>query len=790
MSAPDRERSTASTIASHLGVMAIVSVLLGLLTAGLVIPFAGVVGLGARDVSRTMNDLPEELETNDLAQKTQVLDRRGNVIATLYDQNRITVGIDQISRKMLEAIVAIEDYRFYQHGALDLKGTVRALVTNQMDGGVVQGGSSITQQMVKMTLLDQADTKEEQKAATDDTYARKLKELRYAIAMEKQHSKDWILERYLNIAYFGDGAYGIQAAAKHYFNVNAKDLDYKQAALLAGLVKNPTAYDPTNTDNQPSIDRRNVVLERMAELGVIPQEKADRLQKQKLGLKVQKMNNGCVYSRAPFFCQYARAYLLQDPDLGRTVKDREKLINSGGLTIHTTIDLRMQRAADKSVSEHVYPTDQAIGALAMVEPKTGYVKATAQSRPMGSKARKGQTYLNYVVPKKYGNANGFQAGSTFKAFVLASAIEQGVPLTKQIPSPMSLTIPDYKFETCDGPYYGSGEWKVSNSTGGATSYDLYTGTQNSINTFFAQLEEETGICKPWRLAKKMGVNVPKPWTPAYVLGVTDTSPLELAEAYATFAGRGMHCDALPVTEIQNSSGETIKEYQPDCEQVMPSAVADAVNDVLKGVMEPGGFGQNIAPSIESAGKTGTINGNMAVWFMGYTPELATAAMIAGADRKGNWVTLNGQTVGPSYIYEAYGSTVAGPMWGDAMDVIQQYLDDVDFTAPSQGEIAGYLTEVPDVTGMTVDQATQTLEGEGFKAAVGYEVNSEIAEGTIAYTSPGAGSSFGAGDTITLYPSTGYVPPPPQSPSPEPKKDGKKGGKKGGGNGNGNGKNRR
>ena len=212
MSVPPDERLPASRIASHLGVMAIVAAVMGVVVAGLALPFAGVLGIGAKSLSHTVEDLPANLRTEPLAQQTTILDANGNPLASLYDENRINVPL-KISRNMVKAIVAIEDYRFYQHGALDLKGTLRALITNQANGGVVQGGSSITQQMVKLTLLDQAKTAKKRKAATADTYARKLKELRYAIAFEQNHSKDWILERYLNIAYFGDGAYGVQAAA-------------------------------------------------------------------------------------------------------------------------------------------------------------------------------------------------------------------------------------------------------------------------------------------------------------------------------------------------------------------------------------------------------------------------------------------------------------------------------------------------------------------------------------------------------------------------------------------------
>ncbi|MFL6108778.1 MAG: transglycosylase domain-containing protein, partial [Marmoricola sp.] len=245
MASTSPSRLTFRDVTSHVGVMIALSAVLGILVAGLVIPFAGALGAGAKSVSHSVKNLPEELETAPLAQRTRVLDSKGHLLATFYDENRVNVTLDKVAPIMRKAIVAIEDYRFYQHGAIDVKGTLRAFATNQANDGITQGGSSITQQMVKMTLLDQATTKAERKAATADTYQRKLKELRFAIGAEQQHSKDWILERYLNIAYFGDGAYGIQSAARHYFDKDASELDLGEAALLAGLVKNPVGYDPT-----------------------------------------------------------------------------------------------------------------------------------------------------------------------------------------------------------------------------------------------------------------------------------------------------------------------------------------------------------------------------------------------------------------------------------------------------------------------------------------------------------------------------------------------------------------
>ncbi len=785
MSARRTDKLKPASIISHLGVMVAVAAVMGVLVAGLAIPFAGVAGVGARDVARSMDKIPADLEAEPLPQRTRLVARNGATLATLYDENRVNVPLAKVAPIMRKAIISIEDYRFYQHGALDLKGTLRAFVTNEVNDGTVQGGSSITQQMVKMTLLNQADTEAEKAAATADTYERKIRELRYAIAFEEKYSKDWILERYLNIAYFGDGAHGIEAASRHYFSKPASKLSLRQAAMLAGLVKNPTGYDPTNDPKQAK-ERRNTVIARMLQLNVISASEAKRASESKLGLHVSPSRNGCVSSAAPFFCDYAVQYLLADKALGKTEEDRRRLLNSGGLTIKTTVDLRFQRATDRSVRSHVHPTDQAIGGLASVEPGTGEVRALSQSRPMGRNKKKGETYLNYVVPAKYGDANGFQAGSTFKVFVLASAIKQGIPLSTMIPSPQKITLPGASFKGCDGAIAGAEPWSPSNSTGAGT-FNLYTGTQKSVNTFFAQLEQRTGLCEPITLARKMGITVPdRDMVPPFTLGVTSTDPLSMAGAYATFAARGVHCDVRPVTEVLNSNGKTIASYPKNCEQLLPTATADAVNDILRGVQEPGGFGYPaLALNQPSAGKTGTINDNMAVWFMGYTPNLVTASMIAGANSKGEWITLNGQSLGGGYVATAFGSTVAGPMWGDAMKVIQKWLPDTDFSTPDPTAIQGRMVAVPSVYGYSPSQAAAILRRAGLNPVVGPQVNSGAGYGTVAFTSPGSGSQIGTGSTVTMYISNGT---PEPAPKPKPKNDGGGGGgndKPGNGRGRGN-----
>jgi len=666
--------------------MLAVAATIGLIVAGLAMPAVWLARVTLDEMADGTAGLPVVLDVEPLAQRSTVLDRNGQVVARLFDRNRVVVGLDEVDPVLVKAVLAIEDSRFYEHGGVDFRGTARALLNNIMSGGVVQGGSSITQQLVKMTLVEQATSRAEREDATASTYSRKVREVRFAVYLEQTHSKDWILERYLNTAYFGASAYGVEAAAERYFSRSASDLNLRQAALIAGLAKYPTRHDPLDTPAQ-AWTRRNVVVDRMAELGLITSQRAERIKARGLGLEVMPVPNGCVRSAAPFFCEYVRASLLRDPSLGRTEAEREDLLRTGGLTIHTTLDLRFQRAADGAARSRVFPTDDAIGALAMLEPGTGDVLAVAQSRPMGRDAQAGETFLNYAVPKKYGDANGFHAGSTFKAFVLAAAIRQGIPPTTRIHAPPQVEIPVRRFRTCGGYPLSDEVWSPENSTGSGV-YNLYTGTQESVNTFYAKLELRTGLCEPYRLARRMGIPLTDPSSqqvPSFTLGVVDVSPLTMAEAYATFAARGRHCTARPITRVTDADDNRLRRYPARCRQVLPPAVADVVNDVLRGVQEPGGFGHGAGLSLEqpSAGKTGTSQRNRSVWFIGYTPDLVAAAVLAGVDDAGRWKTLNRQVIGGEHVPAAFGSTHAGPIWGEAMKAVQRRLPDTDFVQPER-----------------------------------------------------------------------------------------------------------
>ena len=380
--------------------------------------------------------------------------------------------------------------------------------------------------------------------------------------------------------------------------------------------------------------------------------------------------------------------------------------------------------------------------------------------------------------------------------MLASAIRQGISLSTQIASPQQISIPESSYRVCDGPYASTGVWEPQNSTGAGT-FDLYSGTQQSVNTFFAQLELRTGLCAPYRLARSMGIDLDNPsgeMVPSFTLGVADVSPLEMAGAYATFAARGLHCTNRPVTEILNSRGKLLKAYPAKCEQVLPKDVADAVNDILRGVQEPGGFGYGAGLSLSqpSAGKTGTTSENKAVWFVGYTPNLAAASMIAGANQAGQPQRLDGNYIGGRYISfeSAAGSTLAGPQWADAMEVIQQWLPDRDFNAPDPRTITGQLVTVPSVYGYAPDEAAKILRDAGFYPSIGPMVDSGSPYGTVAFLDPASGSQVGSGSTVLIYISDGTPPPPPKPKPEESPRPGGGGGGTGGTPGGGDGNNGR
>jgi membrane peptidoglycan carboxypeptidase len=734
-----------------------VSVLSGALAAGLAIPFAGLAGFGTQNVAKSLQSLPQELQIDAVAEKSKIVAADGSWIANLFEENRIPVTLDQINPIMRKAIVAIEDDRFYEHGALDAKGTLRAMVRNQSQGSVQQGGSSITQQYVKMTLVDQAKTALEVKAATAETYQRKLTELRYAVAVEKQFTKDQILEKYLNLVNFGDGSYGVQAAAQHYFGTSAKNLTLPQAAMLAGLVKNPTGYDPTN-DPKRAKDRRDTVLKRMQELNIITaKQAAAAIRTPVINLKtVAVVPNGCASSRYPFYCDYVVSKLLLNPALGKDAAAREHYIKTAGITVKTSLDPKIQAAAQASINQHTKPTDNTIAALTVVQPGTGLVKGMVQSKPRNGK---NGTAYNYNVEKSYdGGYGGFQNGSTMKAFTIAAAIKQGIPLNYKINSPSPIDLSGKKFKTCTGRVSDPNYHPVNSTRSGDLT--MLDAARYSTNTYFLQLSLKTGLCAVATVAADLGMydaqtQEPLQQVPSMTLGVGLVTPLMLSNAYATFAARGTYCSPLVVTAVADKAGKPIKTPSISCKQALTPAVADGVNRVLHGVMEPGGTGGRLKfGSSDLAGKTGTINQNLAVWYSGYSSSLAAAAVVADATPPYTNL-MYGHNLDGIDIADPTGSGTAGPIWKTAMEGALKGLPVTHFVAPSDKTIRGNVKSIPSVSGMSPQEATNALQQAGFQVTVASgQVNSPEAAGTVAYTNPRRSDGAPDGSLITLYISNG------------------------------------
>jgi membrane peptidoglycan carboxypeptidase len=763
------ERAKRSNVVTSVFMFLLVSALAGALTAGLALPMAGLAGVTASAAHDSVQYLPQDLKTGPLAQKSVIVAADGSTIATLYQKNRTPVSLKAISPVMLKAIVAIEDDRFYEHGALDAKGTLRALLRNKSSGGVQQGGSSITQQFVKLNLVNKATTPEEYQQATTDTYERKVAELRYAIAVEKQFTKDQILNGYLNLAFFGDRSYGIDAAAMHYYGVHAAKLNLPQAAMLAGLVKNPSGYDPIDKPARAK-ERRDVVLRRMQELNIITaKQAADAIKTPVINpAGVVNVPSGCANSRYPFYCDYVMAKLKANPALGKTPDERENYVETAGLVIKTSIDPRMQAAAEAAIKGHTKFGDKAVAAISMVEPGTGLVKAMAQSRTYGSK--KGYTAYNYNVEKSYpGGFGGFQNGSTMKAFTIAAAIQKGVPTTYRINSPQTISLGGKKFETCSGPV-SVPSYNPSNSTRTIADPSMVDAAKASTNTYFLQLSEQIGICPIATIAQKLGMYDGQTLKPleqviSFTLGSAGSiTPLMMSNAYATFAARGMYCTPQIVTGITVfKTKKVVPTPGPNCHRVLSPGVADGVNYVLHQVMTGNGTGAKLAfGKSDLAGKTGTINDNLAVWYSGYSSKLAAAAVVGDADPPAD--DLIGQTLNGKKLHDASGSGTAGPIWESAMQGALQGLATTKFADPSDLVIRGNVKDLPNLKGLQPPDAIAQLLSLGFKAQLSpTQVDSDAPAGTVAYTTPRQEDGAPAGATITLMISNGKDAPPPVTP---------------------------
>lgn len=789
-------RVRVSGLASLLGAFLAGSLVIGLLSAGLAMPAVGALGATTRAGVDLFDSLPSEFTASPLSQQSKLLNADGSVLATLYEENRIIVPLSEISPIMRQAQVAIEDHRFYEHGGLDMQAVIRAFVANASAGDVTGGGSTLTQQYVKLTLQENALQEGDAstaRAVTAQRMSRKIQELKYAIQLEKTLTKDQILEGYLNLAYYGDRAYGVEAAAQHYFSKSAKDLTLVEAALIAGLAQNPGTTDPVNYPERAEA-RRNVVLDRMHELNIITEQEWTQARQQALAstLKVKETQPSCAASSQPYFCDYVVAWLKRDPSLdsvlGTTEQERTKAIYRGGLTIQTTLDPRIQQIAQEEIERRI-PTgnDAEIGAAtAVVEPKTGQVKAIAQNTTYKvSGTTQSETTVNWAVDTKYGGSLGFGFGSTVKAFALVTALEKGLPTTASVYAKAASPSRAATYTPADlpGECGLKSSWQVRNDESAGGGYmPLVDATARSINTAFVGLAGQVGVCEVRDTEYRMGLHQSsgeelQAFPAAVILGSDSVSPMTVASAYGTLAADGVHCEPIPV--ISMAKGKKELPYQPDnCDQRVDTDVARGVTSMLTNVLTGKGTGRASAldGGRPAAGKTGTTDGNNETWFVGYTPELATAVWVGTPNDEGNSRVLDnvcirapGESSCRIQRYPVvFGASVAAPTWKQIMDRSLEGVPNSAFPTASDKILYGDKIPIPAVRGKSVDEATALLEQAGFRAEVSDSQYANYRPGVVVTSSPTGTAARGT--LVRLIVSKGPAPQPEPSPTEAPPPD--------------------
>jgi membrane peptidoglycan carboxypeptidase len=650
----------------------------------------------------------------------------GSELATVFlNENRRIVKLENVAKVAQQAVLAIEDSEFYEHGALDFPGLIRAAVTNLASGEIEQGASTISQQVVKNVLID----------TPSQTFARKFQEASLAIRLERRYTKDEILGIYLNEVYFGNGAYGIGTASETYFRKPPGQLRLAEAALLAGIIQAPGTYDPL-TNPEGATARRDVAIDRMLELGWIGERKAERAKATPLEDILSPDAGPPEQKVEPFFVYYIKNLILENESgefdaFGATRNQRVRTLYQGGLRIYTTLEPEWQRYAQEAVdaSPYISPTEGPDVSIVSVDATTGAIKAMLS----GKNYRRDQIDLVWHGTR--------QVGSAFKPFTLAAAFREGFP-PGQVYSSAS--------PQCGLEGWISASGCVSNAEGGGDAgyMDLWTATQNSVNVVFAQLALDVGAEHIVETAHLMGVTSALDAVPSITLGVEEVSTLDMATGYSTLANDGVHCEPFAVARVMQPKGEdeetggweTLYRHRAQCEQVIDPDIAHLVTAMLQRVVS-GGTGTAAAIGRPVAGKTGTAQDYTNVYFAGYTPQVATAVWVGFSSGQIPMDTYYGGSV--------FGGTVAAPIWHDFMVRAMQGYPVEGFESPP----APVRGTIPDVVGLRSDEAQALLVEANFTPIVEKVVSFEPPN-TVLSQAPGGGTSAVLGSAVTLQVSNG------------------------------------
>lgn len=632
-----------------------------------------------------------DFDVTSLPQKSHLYASDGKtVIASFYAQNRTVVPLKMISKYMQQAVVAREDKRFFEHAGVDVQGVLRAFVQTFIKKGDTQGGSSLTQQYVKNVLMIKARENNDPIAeyhASEETIARKLREMLIAVQMEKKYSKAEILQGYLNIAQFGsNNLYGVETAAKRYFNTTAAKLTIGQAATIAAITKNPSAYDPSIEANQKEAeDQRNIVLDLMYQQNYITKKEHDEARalplKDSLSIQPAETAVGCqAAGDAAFFCDYVTKQILNSNEFGKTEAARQKLLNEGGLDIYTTMDVNANNAAMQAARDTI-PVEDPSGfevAIAAIKPGTGEVLGFGINRTYdatdAAKSDPTHTAINYAVDEKDGGGLGWQVGSTWKPINMVAWMLAG----KSINTPLQTSTRYNNSVFNCNRYGGIGVWNVQNSGGGTTNPETpLQGLIRSHNTTQASMAQQIGLCAIADAAKTMGYhNSPlgqedvysaNSFNPPMTIGSVQASPLTMANVYATLAANGVECTPIALKKVTDQNGKDIKVPSANCHQAIPANIAQTTAYALnQGVVQPGGEASTtqLDNGRKTFAKTGT-NEDTYMLTGGFVPnQVASFVAVGNAESP---ISFNNKTIKGVYRPQWYGMYIATPAWKEFMN---------------------------------------------------------------------------------------------------------------------------
>lgn len=710
--------TTPGTKARSITGLSFLTLIMGLIMALIITPLMIPSVAAAQAGNHYWESLDKDLPDLPLPQRSKLYTSDGKEIAEFYSINRVNVTLDEVPEVVKEALINTEDSRFYEHEGIDRKGILRALVTNVTGGGISEGASTLTQQVVKNTLIVNAVSEEEVKAASEQTVERKVEEIKYAIELEKEYSKDEILERYLNISLFSNGVYGIGTAANYYFSKPASDLNLEESALLIGLLKNPTGYNPKKNP-EAAVERRNVVLGQMFKYGSITEEEYETAKDTPLELNLASPAQGCEKSDYPYYCLWAIETLKESHTIAPTQEERDALMYRGGLKVTTNLDIGAQKKLQDTVNQALGKDNRVAGSIVTVEPGTGAVVAMAQNRNFGDPST--DTSKTKHTEVDYSTRVAFQSGSVFKMFTLVAALEAGMSIDTVIDAPNS-----YKPK---GKNYPKGGFK--NATRGASGpLTMYEGAARSSNTYFVKLQNQIGVLNVAEMAESMGISVPREGPHAvteedasFTLGTINVSPVQIANAYATISAGGMYCTPTPIKAIEAFDNREVPEIKPDCERVMSESTANNVSDVLAGVIDGKDdlrTGKKQSIGRPAGGKTGTTNSAGAAWFAGFTPQYATAVWAGDPRGSSKYPLSSGVRLYGKYVSGVAGSTVPGPIWKNSMEDLHEGLEKRPLAGKSPDTVPN---SIPDVRGMEVNAAVTVLRNAGFTV----EISDTLAE---------------------------------------------------------------